>query len=255
MKKHYKTVFISDLHLGSKTCKSEMLSKFLSSFTCEELYLVGDVIDGWQLSKGKSYFPQEHVNIVRKLLTKTKKGTKIYYVIGNHDDFLRKYSDLFHTIGNISIGTEFLFTSSIGKKYLVTHGDLYDAIVKYHIWVAKFGDTLYTALVHVNSILNKIRSRFNLEYWSLAGFLKHKVKGALEFICTFEDLVSKEAKQRGLGGVICGHIHFPSRKIVNGIEYWNDGDWTESCSAIVEYHDGTMEIIYYNEFIEEPILK
>jgi UDP-2,3-diacylglucosamine pyrophosphatase LpxH len=254
MKAHYKTVFISDLHLGAKPCKSEQLSKFLSSFTCEELYLVGDILDGWQMAKGKSFFPQEHVNVIRKLLTKAKKGTKIYYVIGNHDDFLRQYSDILHTVGNISVANEFLFTSIIGKKYLVTHGDLYDAVVLYHEWVAKFGDTLYNSLVWMNTILNKIRSRYNLEYWSLSGFLKTKVKGALEFMYAFEDLVTKEAKKRSLDGVICGHIHHPMRKIVNEVEYWNDGDWTESCSAIIEHTDGFMEIFYFNEH-ETRILK
>lgn len=247
MKKHYKSVFISDLHLGSKSCKSDQLSKFLSSFTCEELYLVGDIIDGWQLSKGKSFFPQEHVNIIRKILTKAKKGTRIYYVIGNHDDFLRQYSDILFSIGNIHVANDFLFTSIIGKKYLVTHGDLYDAVVLYHEWVAKFGDTLYNLLVVINTAYNKIRSKFDLEYWSLSGFLKSKVKGALEFMCAFENLVTKEAKSRNLDGVICGHIHHPLMKYVNDIEYWNDGDWTESCSAIVEHMDGVMEIIYYTE--------
>lgn len=243
MKAHYKTVFISDLHLGSKSCKSKELSKFLSSFTCDELYLVGDIIDGWQMAKGKSFFPQDHVNIIRKLLTKAKRGTKIYYVIGNHDDFLRQYSDILHTIGNISVSNEFLFVANNGKRYLVTHGDLYDAVVLYHEWVARFGDSLYNFLVWLNTILNKLRSRYKLEYWSLSGFLKSKVKGALEFIYAFEDLVTKEAKRRNLDGVICGHIHYADKKIINGIEYWNDGDWTESCSAIVENED--LEIIFY----------
>ena len=246
-KKHYKTVFISDTHLGTKACNAELLSEFISSFTCDELFLVGDIIDGWQMAKNSAYFPQEHVNIVRKILTKAKKGTKIHYVIGNHDDFLRKFQDLIHTIGNIEIENEFIFRALNGKAYLVTHGDLYDTIVLYHRWLAHLGDTLYNWVVDVNNVVNRIRAYHGLNYWSLANFLKSRVKSALEFIYAYEGSIVKEAKKRGFGGVICGHIHVPAQKIIDDIEYWNDGDWCESCSAIVQHVDGTMEIIYWKQ--------
>jgi UDP-2,3-diacylglucosamine pyrophosphatase LpxH len=250
-KKFYKNVFISDIHLGTKATKSDLLSDFLSSFECETLWLVGDILDGWQMSKNSAYFPQQHVNIVRKILSKAKKGTIVKYVIGNHDDFLRKYQDLVHSFGNIQIENEFLFTSVSGKKYLVTHGDLYDGIVLHHKWLAYFGDTLYNLAVDLNTIVNKVRSYYGFNYWSLANFLKSKVKTALEFIFAFQTSVTREAKRRELDGVITGHIHVPHFEIIDGIEYWNDGDWTESCSAIVEHEDGKMEIIYVKELQNE----
>lgn len=249
-KKHFKTVFISDLHLGSKACKTYQLDKFLSSFTTDELFLIGDIIDGYQLTKRNSYFPQDHVNIIRKILTKAKNGTKVYYVIGNHDDFLRKYTDLIHSLGNIMIGNEFLFTSLLGKRYLITHGDMYDSIMK-HQWLVHLGDNLYTILVDINTILNNIRRKFGFGYWSLAGYLKTKVKQSLEFINNFESLLVHEAKRKGLDGVICGHIHHSSFKIIDDIEYYNDGDFCDSCSAIVEHFDGVIEVINVQEYLDE----
>lgn len=243
MKKHFKSVFISDLHLGSEACNAEKLNEFLSTFTCENLFLVGDIIDILALTKKKSYFPQEHVNVIRKLLTKAKKGTKIFYVIGNHDMAIGKYTDIINTIGNITIADEFIYTTVTGKKLLVSHGHLYDNIVLYHVWVAHLGDFLYDKIVSLSGAIDKIRKLFNMEYWSLAAFLKTKVKHVLEFIYAFESAVIREAKKRGLDGAVCGHIHFLNAKIVDGLDYYNCGDFCYSYSAIVEYHDGTIEMI------------
>jgi UDP-2,3-diacylglucosamine pyrophosphatase LpxH len=242
---HYRTVFLSDLHLGSKACKAEALSNFLSTFTCDTLYLVGDIIDFWAMSRSSTYFPQEHVNIIRKLLTKAKKGTKIKYVIGNHDENLRDYIDLASTFGNIKLANEFIFEQMNGQIYLVTHGDLYDQVTVHYKWVAKFGDIAYTLLVDLNTWLNRIRRRFKMDYWSLSGFLKNKTKSVLEFIYAFESAVVKEAKHRSCTGAICGHIHHPCIKMIDDMDYINIGDGVENCSAIVENDYGHLELIYW----------
>lgn len=244
---HYKTVFLSDLHLGSKACKSEALSNFLSSFTCDTLYLVGDIIDFWSMARSATYFPQEHINIIRKFLTKAKKGTKIKYVIGNHDENLRDYIDLSSTFGNIQLANEFDYEPMNGNIYLVTHGDLYDQVTLHHKWVAHLGDMAYTILVDLNTHLNRIRKKFNLKYWSLSGFLKNQTKSVLEFIYAFEDAVIYEAKKRGYSGVICGHIHQKADKDINGMHYLNCGDGVESCSAIIENDAGYLELIYWGD--------
>lgn len=243
----YRSVFISDTHLGTTYCQDEILSDFLSSFKCETLWLCGDIIDGWNLMKRRSHFPQDHVDIIRQLLTKAKKGTKIKYVIGNHDDFLRKYQDLVSSVGNIELANEFIFTSALNKKYLVTHGDLYDQVTLYHAWLAHLGDTLYNSIVDLNTVFNKIRRHFGMNYWSLATFLKTQVKSALEFIYAFEGAVIHEAKRRGLDGAIAGHIHSSADKQIDGLHYLNTGCWTETCTAVVEHYDGTIELINWSE--------
>lgn len=242
IKPHYKTVFLSDLHIGSNACKIKKLNNFLSSFTCDELYLVGDIIDMWAISRGDGVFTQNHVNVIRKFLTKAKNGTKIYYVIGNHDEFLRKYNDMFYSVGNIYFGNEFLYTNN-SKKYLVTHGDMYDVVTLYHKWVAHFGDWLYTLLVYCNTVLNSIRGYFGYNYWSLSGYLKTKVKNALEFIFAYEENLVSECIKQGLNGVICGHIHVAANKHINGIHYLNCGDGVESCTAIIEDLEHNLKII------------
>jgi len=249
-KTHYKTVFLSDLHIATKACKINELQDFLSSFTCDSLYLVGDIIDGWAIAKGNSHFPQKHVNAIRKLLSKAKNGTKIYYVIGNHDEFLRKFNDMFSTIGNIYISDEFLFLSLKGQKFLVTHGDMYDTVTRYHAWIAHIGDTLYNFLVELNSLLNWARAKFGYGYWSLSGFLKNKVKTALEFVFSFEKSLAHECKKRKFDGVIAGHIHVASDKMIDDVRYLNCGDGVESCTAIVETLDGIIKVINWSELVK-----
>ena len=247
-KDQYKTIWISDIHLGTKGCQSTLLDNFLSSVKCEQLYLVGDIIDGWNLSRSSSYFPQEHVNILRRFLSKARKGTKIYYVVGNHDEFLRKYLDFFESkdLGNIHIANEFVHTTVDGKQLWVIHGDLYDGVTRYHKWISHAGDMAYNTLIAINGIFNKIRQRMGLGYWSLSAYLKHKVKQAVEFIVSFEDTVINECKKKGYDGVICGHIHHAEIKTIDDVTYYNDGDWVESCTALVENFNGTIEIIKWH---------
>lgn len=249
IKPHFKSVFLSDLHIGTKACKIKQLNEFLSSFTCDQLYLVGDIIDGWAIAKGNSHFPQDHVNAIRKFLTKAKNKTHIYYVIGNHDEFLRKYTDIIQSFGNVSFSNEFLHHTKDGKKFLVTHGDMYDTVTRHHRWVAQLGDSLYTILVEINSILNWIRAKFGLRYWSLAGYLKSQVKGALEFIYSFEQTVAFEAKKHGFDGVICGHIHVAADKQLNDLRYLNCGDGVESCTAIFELHTGELDVLQWKDIV------
>jgi UDP-2,3-diacylglucosamine pyrophosphatase LpxH len=247
-KQHYRTVWISDVHLGTRGCKAEYLDNFLQSIKTDNLYLVGDIIDGWHLSRGASYFPQAHVDILRRFLSKARKGTKVFYVVGNHDEFLRKYLDFFEDkdFGNLEVADEFVHTTADGRELWVIHGDLYDGVTRYHKWISHLGDIAYNALVAINSLFNHFRAKFGLGYWSLSAYLKHKVKQAVEFINSFEDAVANECKKRGHDGVVCGHIHHAEIKDLDGVTYYNDGDWVESCTALVEHHDGTMEIIQWH---------
>lgn len=241
MKTHYRTVWISDVHLGSAACKAEMLLDFLSSFKCDNLFLVGDIIDGWALKRRISQVPQSHLNVIRKILSKSKNGTQVFYVIGNHDEFIRKFEEhLDLMIGNIKIGNEFEY-----GLMLITHGDLYDCITKMYGWISVLGDFGYTLLVYVNKAFNFFRLKFGYPYFSLSGMIKSKVKGAVNFINDFEVVVANEAKNRGLKGVVCGHIHTPCIKKIDGITYHNTGDWVDSCSALVEHLDGKIELVHY----------
>ena len=247
-KVHYRTVWISDIHLGTRGCKVKYLDSFLASAKMDNLYLVGDIIDGWNLSRGMSYFPQEHVNILRRFLSKARRGTKVKYVVGNHDEFLRKYLDFFtdKDFGNIEIADEFVHETITGKKLWVIHGDLYDGVTRYHKWISHIGDVSYNFLIAMNSLYNEGRQRLGMGYWSLSSYIKHKVKSAVEFITSFEDAVANECKKRKYDGVVCGHIHHAEIKDINGITYHNDGDWVESCTALVEHLDGRIEIIQYH---------
>lgn len=249
---YFRSVWISDIHLGTRGCKAEYLDNFLSSIECENLYLVGDIIDGWCMGRGPTYFPQEHVNIIRRFLNKARKGTNIFYIIGNHDEFLRRYHDFFdNDLGNISIADEFEHTTVDGKKLWVIHGDLYDGVTRYHKWVSHLGDRGYQFLIWLNRYFNTIRRRFGVPYWSLSAFLKHKVKRAVEFINSFETTVAKECGRRQYDGVVCGHIHHAEIKQIGNITYYNDGDWVESCTALVEHHDGKIELIQWHEVSHE----
>jgi len=250
-KQYYRTVWISDIHLGTKASNVKMLDGFLNSFKCDTLYLVGDIIDGWHMRRGKTYFPQSHVDIIRKFLNKARKGTQIKYVIGNHDEFFRKFADMGLTWGNIEIADEFIHETADDRKLLIIHGDLYDGVVRYHKIISHMGDIAYNTLIAINRHFNHIRKFFNLPYWSLSSYLKHKVKGAVEFIFQFEQAVAKECKRRDLDGVVCGHIHHAEIRDIGGVMYYNDGDFVESCTALVEHTDGRMEIIQWRENTNE----
>lgn len=239
----YRTGWISDIHLGTRGCNHKRLKDFLRKNKFEKLYLVGDIVDIWRISKGNWYFPQEHVNIIRQFLTLAKQGTEIIYISGNHDEFLRTVSDFDINMGNIVIKDEDIHLTAEGKEYLVCHGDDYDNIFKYHRWLAIIGDSFYNLSIYINIYLAKLRAFLGREPWSFSNYLKKKVKLASRFIEDFEDSISKECKRRKCYGVVCGHIHHAEMKYINGVHYCNDGDWVESCTALVETQDGKLKIL------------
>lgn len=246
MKPKYKSIFISDFHLGSRGCQADALSFFIKDNTAENLFLVGDIIDGWRLRK-RWYFPQSHADVLRRILTAAKKGTKVVYIAGNHDEMLRGFIPMGITLGDIEIQNRYDYIGVNGKRYLVVHGDMFDKIMVENKWLMHVGDFLYDALIWLNTKYNNVRRFFGYKYWSLSKWLKHNTKEALNFIYKFEDFVSDYCKRKDYDGIICGHIHTAAIKNLNGIEYMNDGDWVESCTALVEHHDGTWEIIHYIE--------
>jgi len=236
----YRTIWISDTHLGTRGCKAEFLLDFLKYTRSEKLYLVGDIVDGWRL-KRSWYWPQTHNDVLQKLLRKARKGTKVIYVPGNHDEAARQFAGL--QFGGIDVMPECIHETADGKRYLVTHGDDFDVVVRYAKWLALLGDWAYTLLLWINHHFNTVRRILGFPYWSLSAYLKHKVKNAVEYIGQFEDAVAGVARQRGLDGVVCGHIHNAKMRIIDGILYCNDGDWVESCTALVENLDGRLELV------------
>jgi len=245
--KKYKTIFISDIHLGTHGCQADRLLHFLKDNTCERLYLVGDIIDGWRL-KRRVYWPQSHNDVIRKFLTTAKKGSKVYYIVGNHDEMLRGYLNLGISLGRIRILNQKDFHGINGKRYLVTHGDMFDNLMRKDLkWIMHVGDVAYNLLIWLNTKLNRVRGWLGLDYWSLSKYLKAKTKQALNFIEGFEDKLTTYADKRGYDGVICGHIHSAAIKEINGIEYINTGDWVESCTAIVETHDGDLQLVDWSK--------
>ena len=244
---HYRAVFISDLHLGTPGCQAEALIEFLKSHTSDYLYLVGDIVDGWQLRR-KWYWPQAHNDVVQKLLRRARKGCHVVYIPGNHDEFARGFVG--HHFGGIEVTEEASHTLLDGRKLLLIHGDYFDAVVKYAKWLAYVGDNLYELALRMNRHLNRVRARMGLPYWSLSAFLKSKVKKALNFIADFEKALAHEAHKRGYQGVVCGHIHRAEIRMIDGVLYCNDGDWVESRSALVEHVDGRLELIYWDQSLD-----
>lgn len=240
---HFRTIFISDLHLGTPGCQAEALLEFLKIYTSDNLYLVGDIVDGWQL-KRKWYWPQSHNDIIQKLLRKARKGCRVIYVPGNHDEFGRHFLD--HSFGGIEIREEAVHITADGKKLWVIHGDYFDGVIQCAKWLAYVGDNLYEFTLKLNRYLNQLRARLGMPYWSLSAYLKLKVKKAVNFISDFEVAVANEARKLGYQGVVCGHIHHAEIRNIEGMLYCNDGDWVESCSALVEHSDGRLEILKFN---------
>lgn len=238
--RRYRTVWISDLHLGTPGCQAEALLDFLREVECEQLFLVGDIIDGWQLRRSW-YWPQAHNDVVQKLLRKARKGCRVFFVPGNHDEFARKY--LNHNFGGIEVVKEWVHETADGRKLWVTHGDLFDGVIQCAKWLAHLGDTAYEITLKLNRYLNHLRAKFGLPYWSLSKYLKLKVKRAVSYVSDFEVAVAREARKRGVQGVVCGHIHHAEMRDIDGILYCNDGDWVESLTALVEHADGTLEIL------------
>jgi UDP-2,3-diacylglucosamine pyrophosphatase LpxH len=243
-----RTVFISDVHLGTPGCQAEALLDFLRCVECETLYLVGDIVDGWQLMR-RWYWPQAHNDVVQKVLRKARKGTRVVLVPGNHDEFARRY--LGHSFGGIEVVEDAIHQTADGRRFWVMHGDLFDGVVQCAPWLAHIGDSLYTLALRLNRALNSARARLGLPYWSLSRYLKLKVKRAVSFIGDFEMAVIREAKRRGVDGVVCGHIHHAELRMVDGLTYANDGDWVESLTALVEHGDGRLEVIEWAEVLRQ----
>ncbi len=240
----FRTIWLSDIHLGTRGCKADFLLEFLRHTESDTLYLVGDIIDGWRM-KRSWYWHQSHNDVVQKLLRKARKGTEVIYVPGNHDEALRDYTAM--QFGGVSVVMDVIHQTADGKKLLVVHGDHFDGIVRYAKWLALLGDTAYDFALTLNTWFNHARRRLGLPYWSLSAYLKHKVKNAVEYISNYETAVAEEAKRRGADGVVCGHIHHAEIREIDGILYCNDGDWVESCTALVEHFDGRLEILRWVE--------
>jgi UDP-2,3-diacylglucosamine pyrophosphatase LpxH len=249
--KRHRTIFISDTHLGTKGCKAELLADFLARNSCDTLYLVGDIVDGWRL-KRRWYWPQSHSRVLDAILAAAEAGTRVIYVPGNHDEVLRDYCG--RTFAGIEVCFEAIHETADGRKLLIVHGDQFDKVIACAKWLAHAGDWAYSAALELNEMWNGARKAFGLGYWSLSAWLKQKVKNALEFICRFELAVADHARARGFDGVVCGHIHHATIKDLGGVQYLNDGDWVESCTALVEDASGRLEILRWTTLAEEPVL-
>jgi len=236
----FRTVFISDVHLGAKGCQAELLLDFIRQMECETLYLVGDIIDGWKMKSGW-YWPQSHNDVVQKILRMARKGSTVIYVPGNHDDRIRDFC-VVH-FGGVVVARDAIHETADGRRFLVIHGDEFDGVVQHARWLAFLGDWAYRALLASNTLVNRVRRRLGFGYWSFSAFLRVKVKNALQFIENFEQAVAEEARRRGVDGVICGHIHKAESRMIGDVLYINDGDWVESCTALVEHADGSLEIL------------
>ncbi|VVT20785.1 UDP-2,3-diacylglucosamine hydrolase [Sphingomonas sp. EC-HK361] len=242
VRRRYRTIWISDVHLGTRGCNADMLIDFLDHVDSDTMYLVGDMIDGWRLKK-KFYWPAAHNDVVWRLLKRAKRGTRVVYIPGNHDEVFRQFSGL--DFGGISIRRKAIHETADGRRLLVLHGDEFDAITLAHRWLAHVGDAAYTALMALNVWMNRARRVFGMPYWSLSKHAKAKVKNAVAFISHFEEVVAHAAGARGVDGVVCGHIHTAEVREIAGVAYYNDGDWVEGCTALVEHFDGRMELLHW----------
>ena len=243
-RRRFRTIWISDVHLGTKGCNHELLIDFLDHTDSETMYLVGDIIDGWRLKK-KFYWPAEHNDIVWRILKRAKRGTRIVYIPGNHDEMIRPFAGM--NFGGVEIMRAAFHETADGRRLMVLHGDEFDTIMLAHRWLAFIGDAAYHLMMKLNNWVASLRKRLGLPYWSISRAAKHKVKNAVEFISKYEEVVARAAAERGVDGVVCGHIHTAEFRDFDGVEYWNDGDWVEGCNALVEHFDGSMEILNWPE--------
>ena len=240
--RRYRALFISDVHLGTKACQAELLLEFLRVHDADTIYLVGDIVDFWRIRR-TAHWPQSHNDVLQKLLRKVRKGARIVYLPGNHDEAMRDYCGA--RFGGIEIVDSIVHTTARGQKALVVHGDQFDVVVHYAKWLAILGDTSYTLALWANTHLNFMRRKAGLSYWSLSAFLKHKVKQAVNFISAFESALATEARRQGAEIVICGHIHHVAKQQMGDVLYINTGDWVESGTAIGETQDGEFEVIHW----------
>ena len=240
-----RALFLSDIHLGTRACRADELLAFLKAYDAEYIYLIGDIVDFWAMSRG-IYWPGLHNTVVQKILKKARHHVRVFLIPGNHDEALRDY--IGSSFGDIDLVHDHIHTAADGKRYLLLHGDEYDQVTTYHRWVSILGDVSYHVLIHVNRILSLMRRKLGVSgHWSLADYAKRNVLQAVSFISDFEHAVVRNVKHLGLSGVICGHIHTPAIKSIDGVTYINCGDWVDSCTAVVEHEDGRMELVRWME--------
>lgn len=270
-KTYYRSVFLSDTHLYSRGAHADELADFIQSFKCRYLYLVGDIVDLWQLNprrltsdaesmeRRRFWLPlfknhdreDRHIRAIRAILKKAQKGAEVYYLPGNHDDFFRNFIGL--RVLGVHIGNDLVHETVDGKRYFVTHGDKFDVIVKHHRLLALVASVCYDNLVLLNRIVNKVRMLMGKKKWSFSRYIQQKVKKSVQYICDFEREICRVARSRGADGVICGHIHNPVVKAIDGMTYHNCGDWVEHLTAIAETEDGRLELIHYDPEAESPL--
>ncbi len=238
----YRSVFISDTHMGTRGCKADFLAGFLASFSTENLFLVGDIVDGWRLRKSW-YWDEMHDEVVRLILRHASHGAQVLYIPGNHDEMFRAWLPLRLEIGGVRLVADAEHVTADGSRLLVIHGDQFDSVVRYAKTLAFLGDWAYTAALTVNRWFNEVRRVLGYPYWSLSQWAKRQVKGAVKAIDRFEAALANEARRRHLDGVVCGHIHHAEMRRIDGVLYLNTGDWVESCTALVEHHDGRLELL------------
>lgn len=256
MMQNVKTLFLSDVHLGSRHAQTESLLAFLSQLKetspPEKLYIVGDFIDGWKLRR-KWYWNDDSNLIIRKILSLLRRGTEVYYVAGNHDEFLRHFMHEYKLLefGSISVGDEFVHTTADGKKLLILHGDQFDLVTQYARWLSVLGDLGYEFLLRMNRYVNAIRQLFTRRRWSLSKAVKANVKKAVNFVSDYEKFLSSYAREQGCEGCVCGHIHTPEMRVMeDGFLYCNTGDWVESCTAIVEDDSGKLTMYHHDDWLD-----
>jgi UDP-2,3-diacylglucosamine pyrophosphatase LpxH len=246
--KTYRSIFISDVHLGSRGCRAGLLCDFLKHNTCDTLYLVGDIIDGWRLRKNW-YWPQTHSDVIRRVLTAAKRGTRVKYIAGNHDEVLRTWLNFIPVLGNLTVSNREEHVGVDGRKYLVVHGDMFDSLMHATSgrWLMHIGDHLYDFIITLNNWWSLARLRLGLPYWSMSKWIKQHTKQAVSYVLNFEQLLANYCHSKGYHGIICGHIHTAEIKMINTTWYGNSGDWVESCTALVEHHSGEWEIITWTK--------
>jgi len=248
-RRYHRTIFISDTHLGTRGCKAELLADFLARNACQTLYLVGDIIDGWQLRR-RWHWSEAQSHVVSEILRKVDEGTRVIFIPGNHDEFLRPYCG--RTYAGIEVRLESVHETADGSRLLVMHGDQFDGVISFASWLARLGSWAYDRALQLNELLHGVRRSLGLPYWSLSAWLKHAVKDAVEYICRFEDVVARAAERQGLDGVVCGHIHQAQVKQIGSVLYLNTGDWVESCTALVEDVRGHLEIVRWAACLPTP---
>ena len=242
--RHVRSIFLSDIHLGTRACQAGRLLEFLKAYESEYLFLVGDIIDFWAIHRRGVYWSTEQNTVVQKILKRARHDVKVVFVPGNHDEAVREHAGI--SFGNIRVERDYEHLAADGRRYLLIHGDEFDQVTKYHRWLAILGDHAYALVVRLNMWLSRMRRRFGIAgYWSLSGYAKFKVKSAVSFIFDFEDSVLRHARERGVDGVVCGHIHAATIRDEGGIAYVNCGDWVDSCTAVVEHPDGRMELVHW----------